>query len=141
MAVFSPAREFIFGDGFFNNFVPPVDHPLSPKLFVPLTPRIAVLFVRPSSFTVEPRLSALVVSDEEANALNRAVQIYAKDAIFYRAERPVVLDDFAQAKHREYAGHRNPIDELIHLIPGVPPRDTSFDAFLSRREREIERPS
>lgn len=123
MVVFSPAREFIFGDGFFNNLTPPVDRLISPKLFVPLTPRMGVLFVRPSRYLVEPRLVTLVVSDQEAEKLNRAVQVYAKDSIYYRTECPVITDDFSQAKHLVFANHCNPIDELIREIPGIPSRD------------------
>lgn len=120
LVVFSPAKEFIFGDGFFSNLTPPGDHLISPKLFVPLTPRTAVLFARPSRSSVEPRLLTLVVSEKEAEALNLGVQVYAKDAIYYRSERPTPTDDFTKAKHLVFSDHRNPIDQLIYQIPGVP---------------------
>lgn len=135
MVVFSPAREFIFGDGFFNNLRPPLDHILSPKLFVPLTPRMAVLFTRPSAYTVDPRLVTLVVSNKEADELNLAVQVYAKEAIYYRSECPVLTDHFAQSKHLAFADHRNPIDELIHQIPGIPPRPPWLDTLVDRVRR------
>lgn len=135
MVIFSPEREFIFGDGFFNNLVPPVDHLLNPKLFVPLTPRMAVLFARPLNYGVKPRVVTLVVSETEAEELNRAVQVYAKEAIFYRSDRPVVTEEFTQASHLIYTDHRNPIDQLIHQIPGVPPRDTWLDALMDRSGR------
>jgi len=131
MVVFSPQREFIFGDGFFSNLTPPVDHLLSPKLFVPLTPRIAVLFARPSRFTVLPRMVTVTTAAVETDALNRAVHVYAKDAIFYRSERPAMTKEFAQKKHLVFADHRNPVDRLIHEIPGVPPPDPWLEAVFA----------
>lgn len=133
MVVFSPQRELIFGDGFFSNLTPPVDHLLSPKLFVPLTPRIAVLFARPSRFTVLPRMVTVTTAAEETDALNRAVHVYAKDAIFYRSERPAMTKEFAQKKHLVFADHRNPVDRLIHEILGVPPPDPWLEALFAAR--------
>lgn len=141
LVVFSPNREFVFGDGFFNNLTPPADHILNPRLFVPLTPRMAVLFTRPSSYLVEPRIVSLVVSDSESEILNRSIQIYSKEEIFYRSERPIITDNFSQGQHLEYADHDNPIDQLIHTIPGVPARDPWLDALLREgRRRSIGRP-
>jgi len=133
MVLYSPEREFIFGDGLFNNLNPPVDHVLNPKMLVPLTPRISVLFVRPSRYMVEPRLMTLVVSNKETDLLNNAVQVYARNAVFYRSERPIIIHDFAQAKHLVFSDQRNPVDELIHHIPGIPPRDTSLDWLVDRK--------
>ena len=135
LVVFSYSREFIFGDGFFNNLTPPTDHLLSPKLFVPLTPQMAVLFVRPTRFSVEPRLVTLVVSADEVDILNRAVPVYAKEAIYFRSERPAMTDDFAQGKHLIFADHRNPIDQLIYDIPGVPRPEPWLEALLDRAKQ------
>lgn len=135
MVVFSPEREFIFGDGFFNNLTPPVDHLLSPKLFVPLTPRMAVLFARPSSFTVRPRLVTFVASGQETEALNSAVHVYAKEAIYYRTDRPAMTAHFAQDKHLIFADYRNPVDQLMHEIPGVPPLEPWLQALFDRGSR------
>ncbi len=136
MVVFSSSREFIFGDGFFNNLTPQTDRLLSPKLFVPLTPRMAVLFVRPTRFIVEPRLVTLVVSADEVEVLNRAVPVYAKEAIYFRSERPAMTHHFAQAQHLIFADDRNPIDQLIHNIPGVPPPEPWLEALLDRATRQ-----
>ncbi|QNO25494.1 hypothetical protein EEB18_011810 [Sphingopyxis sp. OPL5] len=130
MVIFSPDREFVFGDGFFHNILAPVEHLHGPKILVPLTPWMAVLFAKPSSYRLDPRLVTLVATPSEVDALNYAVQVYARNAIFYRSERPTVTDVFALGKHMVFASPRNSVDELIHKIPGIPPRDTSLDAIF-----------
>jgi hypothetical protein len=132
--IYSPKREFIFGDGFFHNLTSQ-NLPSHPEILVPLTPNMSVLFVRPSMYSTEPKLSTLVVNAEEADVLNHAVQIYSKEMIFYRSEEPSVMEEFRRAEHLRYAGPENSITNLIHGIPGVPPRDTSLD-FLFKRAHQ-----
>jgi hypothetical protein len=127
MVIFSPEREFIFGDGFYHNFSVPVQHLHNPKMLVPITPWMSVLYTRPMSYRTEPKLVTLVATAAETDALNYAVQVYARKAIFYRSERPTITEAFAQGKHLVFADHRNSVEQLIHFIPGVPPRDTSLD--------------
>jgi len=129
--IYSPEREFIFGDGFLHNIMSPSHPPMSPKILVPLTPGISVLYASPLQYTVEPRLSTFVASADEAELLNNTVQVYARNAIFYRSEQPAITADFRHAQHRRYS-EPNPIDNLIQFIPGVPPRDTSLDMLRSR---------
>jgi hypothetical protein len=130
MVIFSPEREFIFGDGFFNNLTVQGQHWHHPKILAPITPWLSVLFVRPISYMAEPRLVTLVASSKEADELNSAVQVYSRNALFYRAERPEVDDTYTCGKHKIFADHRNSVDGLIHYIPGTPPRDPSQDLFV-----------
>lgn len=132
MVIFSPEREFIFGDGFYHNFSVPVQHLHNPKMLVPITPWMSVLYARPMSYRPEPRLVTFVANAAETDALNYAVQVYARNAIFYRSERPEITEAFAQGKHLVFSDHRNSVDRLIHFIPGVPPRDTSLDWLADR---------
>lgn len=88
VVIYSPRREYIFGDGFFHNLTSAAAPPIHPEMMVPLTPNISVLFVQPLQYSIEPRLSTLVVRTEEAEILNHTVQVYAKEMIFYRSERP-----------------------------------------------------
>jgi hypothetical protein len=133
--IYSPHREFVFGDGFFHTFSSEVMAMHYPKIFVPLTPTMSVLFVRPLRYMTNPKLMTLVVSSDEAAALNAAVQVYASQALFYRTEAPVVIDAFRAAKHLRFASADNPIDRLIDAIPGVPPRDTSMDEIFALARR------
>ena len=123
VAIFSPERELIFGDGFFTNVTPPAQHMLRPRAIVPLTPSLAILIQRPGSCIVDPKLCTLVVNRQEADDLNRIVQIYAKEAIFYRSERPSITPEFERDEHLVFADDRNFADLLCYQVPGV--RDES----------------
>lgn len=126
-AIWSPDREFVFGDGFFHNLISPSGPPHSPRILAPLTPRLAVLYTSPARYVVEPRLSTLVISAGEADALNHVVQIYACDKLYYRSEKPVLADEYRVGKHLRLSGPSHLVEEMIHSMPGVPDRDTSLD--------------
>lgn len=130
MAIFSPEREFIFGDGFFHNLTVNGHHWNHPKMLVPLTPWLSILFVRPIGYRTEPKLVTVVADSPETDALNFAAKVYSKNALFFRSEKPCVGDEFTCGRHKIFADHRNSVDDLIHHIPGVPPRDPSLD-FLT----------
>ena len=68
MVLFSSERELVFGDGFFHNIYPPGEHIYNPKILAPITPWMGVLFVRPSSYRIQPRLVTMTLSIEEADA-------------------------------------------------------------------------
>ena len=127
VAIYSPDREFIFGDGFGHNLNNQYQISLNPRILAPITPRIAVLWARPSSFMPDPRLTTLVVTAEEADAINLAVQVYAKDALFYRSDKPEIHEAFIRGQHLAFKGPDNAMDDLIHNIPGAPPRDPMLD--------------
>lgn len=119
--LYTPKREFIFGDGFFHNIRSPVQpyQINSYKMLVPITPEISVLYARPRKYTAEPRFFTCVVTQEEANALNRVVQIYSCNSIFYRSEKPAVISEYEKGVHMSYKDTNNPVDILISAIPGV----------------------
>ena len=133
VAVYSQDKEFVFGDGFFNNVSNAQMAPHAPKLFVAITPGICILVCRPSRNMVEPTLLTLVLDDREVDICNHAVQIYSKNAIYFRSEQPVLQEEFRRAEHLRYAHPGNPIDSLIHSIPGIPARDSSFDRFFDQQ--------
>jgi len=127
--LYSAEKEFIFGDGFFHNIIAPVQHVTHAKLCVPLTPWLAILFARPSSFRIEPRLVTIAVGPDEADAINHSVRVYSRNQLFYRSERPEIDDVFLRRDHCEYSDDRNPIDSLIYRLPGISPRHRTYDFF------------
>jgi hypothetical protein len=137
VVVFSPDRELIFGDGFYHNVRSPMNGMFLPQIFAPLTPRMAVLIARTISYRTEPKMMTLVVDAGEAECFNEAVQVYAKDAIYYRSDVPRVIEAFTTGKHLVYDGP-NAIEKLIHAVPGIPPRDPVIDqlraAFVGRQD-------
>ncbi len=138
-AIFSPDREFIFGDGFYHNMTSGSMAPSMPRILAPLTPRLAVLYAVPQRYTVEPRLSTLVISADEAEGLNKVVQIYAGEALFYRADRPELIEEFQRGKHLSFSSSRNIIEDIVHDMPGVPDRDTSLDFLEDMLTRRLPR--
>lgn len=127
--LFSSGKEFIYGDGLFNNITGVGNPPHSPKIIAPITPMMSIVISRPTSFQVEPRLSSIVLSNDEVENCNRAVQVYSKTALFYKSEPPSLTIDFKCSKHLIYDHPNNPMDTLISHIPGIPPRDCSLDFF------------
>lgn len=128
--LFSSGKEFIYGDGLFNNVAGPVNSLHNPKIIAPITPLISVIISRPTSFSNEPRLSTVVLSDEEVQSCNHAIQVYSKGSLFYRSEKPILIDAFINDQHLIYSRPDNPMDTLIESIPGVSPRNRSLDFLL-----------
>lgn len=128
--LFSPGREFIFGDGCFNNLDGAIDPPYLPKMLVPLTPEIALIICRPFQYLVEPRISSIVLTDDEVRHCNHAIQVYSRSEIFFRSEPPLLDSAFTCGERQRYAHPDNPVDVLMRAIPGIPPRDTSLDDLL-----------
>jgi len=118
--------EFIFGDGFYNTATGVSAPPLSPRMLVPLTPKIAVLYTRPIAFATEPRLVTLVLDADEVAAQNAVLQVYAKDFLFYRSKKPTIHDHFLTAKHLECSDNNNPVDAIARSLPGVRSRHPLF---------------
>jgi hypothetical protein len=127
MVIFSPEREFIFGDGFFTNIEPPGNSFTNTKMVVPLTPWMTVIYTRPRSYRIEPRLVTMTAAIAETESLNKAIQIYARRQLFFRSEKPEITDTFRQERHLVFRDDRNPVDDLIYSIPGVGPRGDSLD--------------
>lgn len=119
--LYSIGQEFIFGDGFFSNVQGVVNPPISPRILVPITPTISVMISRPIAFTSQPRLVTMVLTDDEVERCNHVVQVYSRDALFYRNHRPVLNEAFRSREHQRYASPENPIDTLFNALPGVRP--------------------
>lgn len=124
--LFSPRAEFIFGDGFFHNIRSPAEALHSIKILAPVTPHIAVLIARPVHYRTEPRLVTLVLDENETKVFNDTVQVYARNFLFYRSQKPELTDDFKSGKHLKYAFEDHPINRLIDDLSGVPSQQYHF---------------
>lgn len=51
--------------------------------------------------------------------MNNVVQVYSRDALFYRSEKPDLIGDFTCGEHREFNAPGHKIDMLVEAIPGV----------------------
>jgi hypothetical protein len=113
--LFTNSREFIFGDGFFQNFSSTTALPLFPRCLVPLTPKLCVLYAKPLSYRMDPRLVTVQLTPDEVTFVNRTMQIYSGSFLFYRAERPDLIADFSRHEFGQYSGDTW-IDRLIDAV-------------------------
>ena len=113
----SNGPEFIFGDGFFHNFTSSSDTPHRPRIIVPLTPAISVFYAKPLSYSSEPRVTTVSLVNDEVKFLNDTVQIYSQNELFYRVEKPELLEEFKGGQFLEYEYNSHPaLDMLEHVV-------------------------
>ncbi|RDE05569.1 DUF4238 domain-containing protein [Sphingomonas aracearum] len=104
--LFSDEREFIAGDGFFHNLPSSKDGLNSGrKLVLPILPTASIVFLRPMSHPSDPRLVTLRLNSDEVEKFNDIVQVYASDFLFFREQKPILIDDFKIEGHREFKYH------------------------------------
>ena len=114
LVLITDAQEFICGDGFLHNFPSSGDRPLNPRCVVPLLPTITVLFVSPLIFRTHPELMTLRLGKEEVVFFNNIVQIYSRDHIFYRNDKPKIIDQFGEREFFQFEYHQEEwLDGLI----------------------------
>lgn len=77
----------------------------------------------------------LVATAEETDLLNETVQIYARQALFYRSEPPTLTENYRVGKHLRFSSLTNPIEAIVYALPGVRARDTSLDWLVERAQR------
>lgn len=115
--IFSEEAEFVFGDGFYHTFsstaFPP---PMSPTMLIPLTPTIAVLYAKPRSYMVDPRLGTIVLRNDEVAAVNRIVQIYSENFVFFRTQKPELEPEFKERKHLVFNWSDDLVDKLVKAL-------------------------
>jgi hypothetical protein len=112
MVGFSDSREFIFGDGFFSNFLSR-DAPLCPRVLLPLTPSMVLLYVRPIAFVIPPKLVTLRLRDDEVAFVNETIQVYSKDQLFFRCQKPSISEHFWIHEFLEFTDDYHPILEKL----------------------------
>ncbi|WP_204113641.1 hypothetical protein [Shimia biformata] len=122
----SAKNEFIYGDGFYHNLTSPANPPNLPRILVPITPEIAVLYAIPLQYSPQKRLSTLVIDQAETKSLNDVLQIYARQALFYRSEKPTVINEFNGGEHLRFANSNNLVEEIVCDAPGVAPMNTQL---------------
>jgi hypothetical protein len=113
----SPHKEFVFGDGFFTNYTSTLQVPSNAKIILPLTPCTAVMFIQPTQYSTEPRLGLLELSEDEANFINYATQVYSCDSLFYRSQKPELVEDFTCQEFMNFQFNQHPwIEELTQHV-------------------------
>lgn len=115
VALISDGPELIFGDGFLHNFPIGTDRPLFARCLIPLLPSVAVIFVQPFMYRTQPELMTIKLRKDEVAFINRTIQIYSRDHIFYRSEKPTITDEFTRHEHLEFEYHEHPwLNDLMN---------------------------
>lgn len=117
---FTDSREFIFGDGFYHSLVSTTQHAVLARILAPLTPNLAVLYTCPMAMYPNPPLFTRKANDNLVEQINLTVQIYSKNWLFFRTEKPKLSKHFISQEHL-VIDSGDPVDELIANIPGVNP--------------------
>lgn len=117
--IFSESEEFIFGDGFYHNIsMNGVHHSPNVRILVPLTPNLTILYARPMAYMTHPKIMTRLADRYLVTLINETVQIYSKECLFYRSEKPILSEHFVRREHLTIVDG-DPIDQLIESIPGV----------------------
>jgi hypothetical protein len=119
--LYSDTKEFIFGDGFYHTFHQPGRQYLTGSCVIPITPGLTMVYTRPQRSMVLPELMTAMLDPDEAECVNRMVQAYSEDCIFYRSMKPPIRDDFACGEHRKFADlQRSWIGHLLEEVRCTP---------------------
>src|SRR3546814_5525772 len=51
----------------------------------------------------------------------------AHEPVFYRKDRPKLIDEYRARQHRHFTTSRNIVENIVHDMPGVPARNTALD--------------
>jgi hypothetical protein len=116
LVLFSRSKEFIFGDGFYSHNLTSTSSGC--RILVPLTPMIAVLYVLPGAYMVNPRLVTQEANYDVITIINETVQVYSKECLFYRFERPFLSEHFLRREHLYYSDG-DPVEMLVEQMPGA----------------------
>ncbi len=114
--LFSDEYEFIYGDGVYSNITPVTEQLHDIKLVIPLTPDIAVVWSSPMVFQTYPRIMSIVANKEIVAMVNNSVQVYSKDYLFFREQKPDLIGDFKIGEHRVYSHQSDPVGKLVDSL-------------------------
>ena len=111
--------EFIYGDGFYHNLRASGDVGTHARMLVPLTPEIAILYYKPTSYITEPMFSEIKLEKEFVDKLNDLVQVHSERFLFYRSLPPDIHPAFKLDEFKTVTQQSNPAIKLMESLPGV----------------------
>gem|GEM_PF-3283237 len=117
--LFSKTKEFIFGDGFYQNMrLTDIEQTAFPRVLVPLTPKVALLYFKPAHNYKKKRVFTRIADCKIIDIINLSVQVYSKNWLFFRNEQPKLSSHFIENENREFTNF-DPVINLIGMIPCV----------------------
>jgi hypothetical protein len=129
--------EFIFGDGFLSNFSSSAGAPYSPMCLIPITPEIAVYYIKPIQYRTEPKAHRITLAPHEVTYLNNIVQTYAKRFLFYRSQKPTLTEHFLKGEHLQQPYDKDAtLDEISIAMGEVRSPSYGFlESFLATKPK------
>lgn len=106
--LFSEGAEFVFGDGFLNNFNAYANLNSRVKLIVPLTPYICLCCSSPSGL-YKKGIRTIRLNSDEVRVINFSTQIYSSKYIFFRRQMPVVERNYFDGEFKQLRFHELPL--------------------------------
>ena len=107
--ILSSEKEFIFGDGFYNNFISTIDIPFEPRIIAPILPGICVFYSRPMSYRAKSRLITKSLEEKDIEFINQTTMVYSKDYVFFRSQQPIITKDFGCNNFLGYGLNGDPV--------------------------------
>jgi len=72
----------------------------------------------PIAYRSYPKLISIEADKETVEVVNHSVQVYSKEYLFFKSQKPSLIEDFIRCEHRIYDHKSYPVDRLIDsLIP------------------------
>lgn len=114
----SSDAEFIYGDGVYSNISASSQGLSGLRVAIPITPDLAIVWSSPMAYRSEPKIRILNVDAETVQLFNYATQVYSKEFLFYRTQRPDLCPEFKAKKHLRFLPDKDPMADYINeLIP------------------------
>lgn len=110
--LFSRAKEFILGEGYLNN-VRGSSYTFALRAVVPLTPELVVICYSGSGLVPPSALCWANGTAEDVSAINELAQIYTREFLYFRSEKPDVSEHFEKNEFLRLADHRASVVEEI----------------------------
>lgn len=122
-------REFILGEGYLND-LNGGHHQSAYRCLVPLTPNLAVFMFRDLEYRVAPNCFSVALDANEVEVINCITQIYTKDSILFRTQKPIIESFFAEREFRKMTRHSHEmLDEICQIASGDGPPLTNNRIF------------
>ena len=111
----STTKEFHCGDGYLGAIN--ADARWSWKGLFPLTPDLCIYFFSPPMISCNKSIFVTTALDYQIKRINEITQIYSKDHVFFRWQKPQVTEEYRCSQFRMLKYHSDPVlDEFEEVF-------------------------
>ncbi len=114
-------KNFICGDGTLDWISGSIDiNRLNGKALIPLTPRICIYFCTPMVMRSSPNCAVFTAPPWMVDWINDITQIYSKEQLFYRYQRPKLTEAFKRRQHLTHSQQSDYLIDMLDELAGIP---------------------